>query len=107
MIRIAAAYPRNPEKKFDMDYYIHTHLPMVYHKFRPFGLQKIEVDQGIEKPGGGSSPFFAIGYLYFDKLKNFQEAYATVGAEVVGNIPAYTNVAPIIQIGEMIEVGKM
>jgi len=100
MIRIAAAYPRQEGKKFDMDYYIHTHLPMVQKKFGPFGLRKIEVDQGVEKPGGGASPFFAIGYLYFDTLENFKKCYASVGSEVVGNIPVYTDVVPMIQIGE-------
>ena len=71
-----------------MDYYIHTHLPTGPSKILPeFGLKKIEVDRGIEKPGGGASPFFAIGYLYFDTLEDFQKCYASVGAEVVGNIP--------------------
>lgn len=101
MIRIAAAYPRQEGKKFDMDYYIHTHLPMVWQKFSPFGLKKIEVDRGVEKPGGGASPFFAIGYLYFDTLEDFQKCYAAVGKEVVGNIPIYTDVTPMIQAGEL------
>ncbi len=101
MIRIAAVYPRQTGKKFDMDYYIHTHLPMVWRKFLPFGLKKIEVDKGVEKPGGGTSPFFAIGYLYFDTLEDFQECYACVGVEVVGDIPIYTDVAPMIQVAEI------
>ena len=104
MIRIAAVYPRQEGKKFDMDYYIHTHLPMVWQKFSPFGLRKIEVDHGVETPGGGASPFFAIGYLYFDTLADFQQCYAAVGQDVVGNIPQYTDVMPMIQIGEMEEI---
>lgn len=101
MIRISAAYPREEGKKFDIDYYIQTHLPMVWEKFSPFGLIKIEVDRGIERPGGGASPFFAIGYLYFDTLANFQKCYASVGEGVVGNIPIYADVAPMIQVGQM------
>src|SRR5208282_2021114 len=104
MIRIAAVYPRQKGKKFDMDYYIHTHLPMVWQKFAPFGLKKIEVDCGVEKPGGGASPFFAIGYLYFDTLSNFQKCYGSVGAEVVGDIHIYTDVVPMIQVGEVEQV---
>ena len=104
MIRIAAVYPRLEGKKFDMDYYIHTHLPMVWKKFAPFGLKKIEVDKGVEKPGGGGSPFFAIGYLYFDTLADFQKCFAAVGGEVVGKIPIYTDVLPMIQVGEVEQV---
>jgi len=101
MIRVAAAYPRAQGKRFDLDYYIHTHLPMVWQKFSPFGLKKIEVDRGLEKPGGEASPFFAIGYLYFDTLENFQKCYAEVGADVVGSIPVYTDVVPMTQVGEV------
>ena len=104
MIRIAAVYPRQEGKRFDMDYYIHIHLPMVQNKFAPFGLKKIEVDKGLEKPGGEKSPFFAVGYLYFDALENFRKCYNAVGAEVVGNIPQYTDVMPMIQIGEVEKV---
>ena len=104
MIRIAAAYPRQKGKRFDIEYYISIHLPMVWKVFSPFGLKKIEVDRGVEKPGGGTSPFFAIGYLYFDTLNNFQECYAAKGSEVVGNIPVYTDVIPMIQVGEVLPV---
>lgn len=104
MIRIAATYPRQEGKKFNMDYYIQVHLPMVREKFSPFGLKRIEVDKGVEKPGGGSSPFFAIGYLYFDSLADFQKCYAAVGSEVVGNIHLYTDVRPLIQVGEVMTV---
>jgi len=83
---------------------LHTHLPMVWRKFSPFGLRKIEVDQGVERPGGGSSPFFAIGYLYFDTLADFQKCYASAGKEVVANISIYTDVIPMIQTGEIRQV---
>ena len=103
MIRIAAAYPRQAGKRFDLEYYINTHLPAVQEKFGPYGLQKIEVDQGIAGPGGGESPFFAIGYLYFDTLEDFQNAYAAAGADVIKDIAIYTDVVPMIQVGEVIE----
>lgn len=103
MIRIAATYPRQKNKKFDIDYYINQHLPLVKKQFAPYGLVKIEVDCGLEKPGGGQSPFFAIGYLYFETLDGFRRGFAAVGKNVMGNIPVYTDVEPVIQIGEVIE----
>ena len=104
MIRIAATYPRQAGKKFDLDYYLHTHLPWVSKKFTPYGLTKIEVDTGIESPGGGPSPFFAIGYLYFRDLKGFQKAFAETGAEVIATIALYTDVQPMIQVGTCKEI---
>jgi uncharacterized protein (TIGR02118 family) len=101
MIRIAAAYPRMEGKRFDLDYYIHKHLPAVQKKFGPYGLVKIEVDKPLEAPGGAQSPFFAIGYLYFPTLADFQKAYAAVGGEVIADIIIYTDVKPMIQVGEL------
>lgn len=103
MIRIAAVYQRQEGKRFDVDYYINHHLPQVRQRFGPFGLRKIEVDRGVEKPGGGSSPFFAIGYLYFDSLEDFRQAYAAVGKQVISDIPVYTDVTPMIQVAEVVE----
>ncbi len=101
MVRIAAAYPRQAGKKFDIEYYVKIHLPLVAKKFGSYGLTKIEVDRGIAKPGGGDSPFFAIGYLYFRSLEDFNRAFAEAGAEVIATIPSYTDVQPMIQIGEI------
>ncbi len=103
MIRIAAVYQRQEGKRFDIDYYINHHLPQVRQRFGPFGLRKIEVDRGVEKPGGGASPFFAIGYLYFDTLEDFRQAYAAVGQQVISDIPVYTDVTPMIQVAEVVE----
>ena len=104
MIRIAAAYPRQPGKKFNLDYYVNVHLPQVQKKFGPYGLRKIEVDRGIEQPGGGDSPFFAVGYLYFDTLEDFRKAYAAAGQGVISDIKIYTDVVPMIQVGEIAHV---
>lgn len=103
MIRIAAVYPRQLGSRFDLEYYLHKHLPLVHKKFSPYGLTKIEVDQGVEKPGGGESPFFAIGYLYFKDLDGFRRAFKEVGSGVIADISLYTDVKPMIQVGEFIE----
>jgi uncharacterized protein (TIGR02118 family) len=103
MIRIAAVYAREKGTKFDLNYYIHTHLPAVQKKFGPYGLTRIEIDTPLESPGGGQSPFFAIGYLYFPSLAHFQEAYSKVGREVISDIVKYTDVKPMIQVGEVID----
>lgn len=101
MIRIAAAYPRAEGRTFDMEYYLNVHLPVVCLKFAPYGLSRIEVDRPLEAPGGAVSPFFAVGYLYFPSLGHFQRAYKEVGAEVTADWTKYTDVKPMIQVGEV------
>lgn len=101
MVRIAAVYPRAESKRFDMEYYLKVHLPVVCLKFAPYGLSRIEVDTPLESPGGLPSPFFAVGYLYFPSLSHFQRAYQEVGAEVTADWSKYTDVKPMIQVGEV------
>lgn len=103
MIRITAAYPRATGKRFDMDYYVHKHLPFVLKEFGPYGLIKAEADRPLEKPGGGESPFFCVGYLYFRDLAGFQKAFKEAGAKVMAEFPKYTDVMPIIQVGEIVD----
>ena len=53
-------------------------------------------------PTPGSRPaFVAMGHLYFDSLAEFQAAFAPVAATLLGDIPNYTNVQPVIQISEV------
>jgi uncharacterized protein (TIGR02118 family) len=73
----------------------------VRERFAPYGLIRIEVDRPLESHEGTRSPFFAIGYLYFPSLKHFQDAYKSVGKEVIADITKYTDVSPMIQVGEI------
>ena len=87
-----------------MFHYEHTHLPLVRHLFAPYGLVKIEVDKPLESPGGAPSPFYAVGYLYFETWEGFQQAFKEVGPTIIKSISTYTDVKPLIQVGQYIVV---
>ena len=65
----------------------------------------VQVDRGGERGGGaepGSKPaYLAIGYLTFDSVDAFQKSFGPHAGEIVGDIPNYTNIQPIIQISEV------
>ena len=57
MIRLSVMYPREPGKRFDLDYYINHHIAMVHRKLDPLGvLIKTEVDKGMSTEQVGDSP---------------------------------------------------
>ena len=73
MIRIAAVYPRQEQGKFDMEYYVHVHLPMVLDLIFSVGIKEGEVQVEVSKRRRASeSPFLPLVYLYFDSLADFQ-----------------------------------
>ena len=54
---------------------------------------------GVEP--GSKAPYIAIGYMTFDSVAAFQGAFTPHVTEILGDIPNYTNVQPVIQISEI------
>ncbi len=103
MIRISVLYPNESGKKFDLDYYSHRHMKLVAERLKSFGLIRTEVDRGLA--GGApksAAPYVCIGHVYFDSVDGFQKGMNTHGKEIMGDIPNYTDIAPQIQISEIV-----
>lgn len=100
MIRVAVIYPNQQNKKFDVDYFINTHMPLVVEKYTPYGLIKAEVDSAKSKEGAQAAPYIAIGYMMFESTKSFMHAYKSAGHEVMPDIENFTDIEPSIQVSE-------
>lgn len=103
MTKVTILYPNEEGKTFDMDYYANKHMPMVAELLGD-ALKDLEIDKGI----GGRTPdepvpYLAIGYLYFDSLSEYQNAFGPHAAQITGDIPNYTNSQPLIQISEVLQ----
>lgn len=103
MIKVTLLYPNGEGNTFDMDYYSNKHMPMVAELLGK-SLKSFAIDKGIagrspEEP----VPYMAIGYLYFDKLSDYQSAFGPVAQKIIGDIPNYTNVQPVLQISEVVQ----
>ncbi|MBP6820411.1 MAG: EthD family reductase [Acidobacteria bacterium] len=101
MIKVSVFYPNEAGKKFDLDYYCNKHIPLVQEKLGA-ACKQIAVESGL---GGGApdSPatFIAMGHMYFDSVEAFQQAFAPHSAEIMGDIPNYTEIQPTLQISEV------
>ena len=101
MIKVSVLYPNTAGGKFDMNYYLKQHMPMVQEKLGP-ACKRVAVEEGI----GGSAPgapatYAAMGHLYFDSTDAFQTAFAPHAQVIMADIPNYTNIQPTIQISEV------
>lgn len=101
MIKVSVFYPNEAEKSFDLDYYCTKHIALVRERLGA-ACKQIAVESGL---GGGSpgSPatFVAMGHMYFDSVEAFQQAFGPHSAEIMGDIPNYTDIQPTIQISEV------
>lgn len=102
MIRLAVLYPRSSDSTFDMDYYLNKHVPMVVSKLSPMGLVKGEIDEGMAAMAPDQpAPFMVIGYLMFQNIDDLQKGFAAHGTEIMGDVPNFTNIQPVVQINRV------
>ena len=101
MIKVSVLYPQRAGAKFDMDYYCDSHMPLVQRVLRP-AIKGIAVDKGVAGGTPGSAPaYVAIGHLWFDSVASFQGAFGPNADRILGDIPNYTNIEPIVQVSEV------
>ena len=103
MIRMSVMYPAGEGKKFDLDYYVNKHMPLVKTRFTGMGFVRYEVDKGLAGGAPGSpAPFVSVGHVYFDSTGELQKAVAAHGKELFADVPNFTNIAPQVQISEIV-----
>ena len=101
MIRVTIAYPNGG--KFDEDYYVNKHMPMIADKVGA-ALLKWEADKGVAGAVPGQpAPFVMMGHLYFNSLPEFMQAFAPHAAGIIGDVPNYTDQQPTLQISEIVK----
>jgi uncharacterized protein (TIGR02118 family) len=101
MIKVSVFYPDREGSKFDMDYYCHSHLPMVREKLGA-ACKGVAVEQGVGGATQGSRPcFIAMGHLYFDSIEAFQKAFGPHADVIMADIANYTDIQPTIQFSEV------
>lgn len=101
MIRCSVSYPRIAGKNFDLDYYKNRHMPLVKNRLSPI---KVEIDEGIPNYQGEPSPYFAIGHMTFETMDQLVAKYGAAAQELHADISNYTDIEPIIQISQIIEI---
>ena len=103
MVKVTIMYPNGEGKTFDMDYYADKHMPMVADLLGD-AMKSFSIDKGISgRTPDEPIPYVAIGYLYFDKLSDYQTAFGPHAEQIVNDIPNYTNIQPVIQISEVLK----
>ena len=100
MIKLSVFYPNQEGKKFDMDYYCNKHIPMVA-KLLGNAVKGASVEEGL---GGGApgdpATFIAMGNLYFDSMESFQNSFGPNAAQIMEDVPNYTDIEPVVQLSK-------
>ncbi len=103
MIRVNVFYPATEGGRFDFDYYTKTHTPMVVTRMTPFGLKALTAERGVAGLAPGSpATYICVATLHFTSVEDMQRGLNAHGAEIMGDIPKYTDAQPVIQVSEVL-----
>jgi uncharacterized protein (TIGR02118 family) len=101
MITLNVIYPNKDGAKFDMDYYLTSHIPML-RRVLGSALKGCAVEQGL----GGSAPgtkaeFAVLCHLKFDSVESFQAAFGPNAAQIRNDVANYSSEAPFVQLSDV------
>lgn len=101
MIKVSVLYENSEGTKFDMAYYCDKHIPMVKEKLGP-ACKRVDVDQGLNGAQPGSKPpFVVMAHGLFDSMDTLVESFWPHADLIMGDIPNYTDIHPLIQVSEV------
>lgn len=102
MIKVSVMYANEPGARFDHDYYRDKHMPLVKARLGD-SCKFYTVDKGLAGGGPGEpATYIAMCHIFSDSVEAFQAGFGPHAEEILADIANYTNLAPIIQISEVV-----
>jgi uncharacterized protein (TIGR02118 family) len=97
-------YPNNKGSRFDVSYYVETHMPMSIKLLSTHpGFKGVSVERGIGGAVPGSDPaYVAMCHFHFSSVEAFLDAFMPHAELLQGDIPNYTDMEPVIQFNEVL-----
>ncbi len=104
MTRISIFYPQTTGSRFDFRYYTDTHMPLAIRLLSAHpGYRGVSVERGLSYPGSGTiAAYVAMCHFQFESAEAFMAAFAPHAATLQADIPNYTDIAPVIQLSEIL-----
>jgi uncharacterized protein (TIGR02118 family) len=101
MIKVSVLYPNTAGSRFDLTYYLRTHVPLTRQKLGA-ALRGVSVEHGVSGLQPASPPpYHVMGHMLFDSVEAFRNAFEPNAEAIVGDIANYTDTTPTIQISDV------
>nr|WP_246703918.1 EthD family reductase [Rhizobium sp. SEMIA 4085] len=99
---MSSSYPADGGWRLVTDSTRPRHMPLIQERLGDACL-RYEIDKGLAGREPGSAPqFVAACHVYSPTLAIFQEALGPHRAEIAADVANYTDIAPIVQISEVV-----
>lgn len=107
MVKISILYPNSKGSRFDIPYYLETHMPRSIRLLSAHpGFKGVSVERGLGGAVPGSEPTYtAMCHFLFNSVEDFLAAFMPNAEGLQGDMPNYTDIAPVIQFNEVLLTG--
>jgi uncharacterized protein (TIGR02118 family) len=95
---VLVAYPRKEGWKFDKEYYLSTHMPMVEKYWKKHGFKSFAITELNE-----DGPYTYVAVIEFESAQGWGAAAQDDNTkEIMADVPKFSNVEPVILYGSVI-----
>ena len=102
MIKVSVMYPNSPGARFDHEYYRDKHMPLLKARMGS-SCKYYAVDKGLAGgTPGAPATYVAMCHFFCDSVEAYQRGFSPHAQEIMGDIPNYTDVSPVVQISEVV-----
>ena len=102
MIKVNVMYPYTEGARFDHAYYRDRHMPMVKSRLGS-ACAYYTVEKGLTGRAPSSPPaFVAMCAFICGSVEGYEAAMQLHGAEILADLPNYTNIVPVLQFSELV-----
>lgn len=99
--QVTVLYPRKDGAKFDMDYYLATHMPLVAKHWNKYGLKSYAVTQL-----SGDAPYSVSAVMEWESSEAFGNATKDEGTkEIMGDVANFSSESPVLIAGDVVGRG--
>ena len=102
MIKVSVMYPYTEGARFDHDYYRDTHMPLLKARMGD-ACKSYTIDKGLAGGAPGTPPtYVGMCHVFCDSVESFETAFGPHAKAIRGDIKNYTDLAPVMQISEVV-----
>lgn len=98
---ITVTYPHTDGADFDFSYYMSSHVPMLSGLLGE-NLIRTEVRRGVQSLDGKPPAFLCVAGIWVKSVAEFQAMLSVHGQQIIGDVPNYTTIQPVLQIDELV-----
>jgi len=103
MMRVSVMYPYRKGARFDFDYYVGKHIPAAL-ELMGSAVRAVTIERGLDPGPPWPPPTYAcVCHFLCETLEGYQKAIAPHAATLQNDLANYSDIAPLIQVGEVID----